>query len=517
MDGFIGARLTGDRQPEPIDDPALSNLGALIAGRANDHPWLIDVDTDGNDHVCCYGDLRRLSAGVAGALRARGLVPGARVGLLAANCPEYLMTFFGIMQAGCCPVPIGVKLAQETVQHLLHDADVELLFVDADWQDRLDGLVPCLPLDQAAAWRACLVDDAQGSVARAAGDHATVLYTSGSTGMPKGVPLTHGGYLWTLRQLRVNGGQLIHDTSARVITAAPLSHMNALLLSQLVTAYGGTIVLLRRFEPYQFLAAIDRHRCSMVTAVPTMLAWCLRDIAGCSGLDLSCVASVAMGSAPVTDSLFDQVERLFPNAVVVNNWGTTETGPAVFGPHPDGLSRPRLSLGVPLPDVDVRLVGPAAPDEGELWVRNNAVMPGYLNRPTESTRLVDGWYCTGDLMRRDADGFHYFIGRVDDMFVCGGENLYPGEIERLLERHPAVAQAAVVPIDDAIKGQIPVAFVVRRPGCELDEQELKAYALEQGPVYAHPRFVRFVDRLPLSAANKIDRTMLKDWSATLRR
>jgi len=512
MDGSRRAPL------EPLDDPALANLGGLIAGREDGHPWLIDVDADGHDQVYSYGDLRRLSAGVAGALRRQGLPAGARVGLLGGNCPEYLLTYYGIMQAGCCAVPIGVKLARETVVHMLDDAEVALLFADRIWRERLDGLLPCLPLDEPAAWRALLADDGADMAVCAPGDPATVLYTSGSTGLAKGVPLTHGGYLWTLRQLRVNGGEAIHETAARVLTAAPLSHMNALLLSKLVSAYGGTLVLMRRFDPAQFLAAIDRHRCSVVTAVPTMLAWCLREPDCGRGLDLSCVSSVAMGSAPVTDSLFEQVASLFPNAVVVNNWGTTETGPAVFGPHPGGRPRPRLALGVPLPAVEVRLVGPLAPDEGELWVRNGAVMPGYLNRPEESARrLVDGWYRTGDLMRRDADDFYYFVGRVDDMFVCGGENLYPGEIERLLERHPAVAQAAVIAIDDAIKGQIPVAFVVLRPGHALDEQALKAYALAQGPVYAHPRRVRFVERLPLSAANKIDRATLKDWSAALRR
>ena len=250
-----------------------------------------------------------------------------------------------------------------------------------------------------------------------------------------------------------------------------------------------------------------------------------------------------MGSAPVTDALYEQVTAMFPQATVSNGWGTTETGPAVFGPHPDGLLRPHLSLGHPLPDVEVKLVavhgdgaapetparspraGPAdaqdrkdAVDQGELWVRNGAIMPGYLNRPQQTAeRIIDGWYRTGDVMRRDAQGFYYFVGRADDMFVCGGENIYPGEVEILLERHPGVAQAAVVPVADEIKGQIPAAFIVRAPGSTVTEDEIKAYALANGPVYQHPRFVRFVDAFALSAANKIDKKQIAEWARHLSR
>ena len=145
-------------------------------------------------------------------------------------------------------------------------------------------------------------------------------------------------------------------------------------------------------------------------------------------------------------------------------------------------------------------------------------MPGYLNRPEESQkRLLDGWYRTGDMMRRDAEGFFYFVDRVDDMFVCGGENIYPGEVELLLEKHPGVAQAAVVPVPDEIKGQIPAAFIVRRPGSTVDEHELKSFALTSGPAYQHPRFVRFIDEMPLSATNKIDKTRIKKMATELSR
>lgn len=501
--------------------PTGTNLGAMIGPHcADDQPWLIEVTPGGPHRTLTYGDLRDFAGAIARRLIADGSAGRkARIGLIGHNSAEYLLAYYGIMQAGCCAVPMGWKLTPATITHVLQDAAVTRVYADPKWSALLAGQVPVEPIETVAA-------TARGNHGRTrlepvpdalASDPATILYTSGSTGFPKGVPLTHGGYIWSLRQVEVNGGRVMRDEAARVLTAAPLSHMNALFLAKTVTAYGATLVLMTAFEGRAFLEAAATHRVAIVTAVPTMLALAAREQAKPPALDLGGVKSVAMGSAPVTEALFDQVRSLFPNATVANNWGTTETGPAVFGPHPRGLPRPPLALGHPLPGVEVRLDG-GTDDEGELLVRNGAIMPGYLHREEETRkRLVDGWYRTGDVMRRDADGFFHFVGRTDDMFVCGGENMYPGEIERLLETHPGVAQAAVIPVADAIKGQVPAAFVVRRPGIPLTEDDLKAFALANGPVYQHPRFVRFIDEMPLSAANKIDKRRIRDLAADLGR
>ena len=163
--------------------------------------------------------------------------------------------------------------------------------------------------------------------------------------------------------------------------------------------------------------------------------------------------------------------------------------------------------------VELRLVdaGGHDADEGVLWQRTPANMHGYLNLP-EKTREVltpEGWYVSGDVFRRDADGAYFFIGRTDDMFVCGGENIFPGEVESLLERHPGVQQTCVVPVPDEIKGEKPFAFVVRAPGSMLDEAEVKRFALEHAPAYQHPRRVAFLDAMPLAGPNKVDRKALK--------
>jgi acyl-CoA synthetase (AMP-forming)/AMP-acid ligase II len=183
----------------------------------------------------------------------------------------------------------------------------------------------------------------------------------------------------------------------------------------------------------------------------------------------------------------------------------------VFGPHPKGILQPETSVGYPHPKVQLRLVdGPnRKADQGVLEMKCPALMLGYHNRPDLAPPLTeDGFYITGDVFRRDADGFHYFVGRTDDMFVSGGENIYPADVERMLERHPDIAQAAVVPIDDDIKGQKPVAFVIPKPGRRPTEEEVRQFALANAPAYAHPRFVWFIDALPLASTNKLDRAAL---------
>jgi long-chain acyl-CoA synthetase len=197
--------------------------------------------------------------------------------------------------------------------------------------------------------------------------------------------------------------------------------------------------------------------------------------------------------------------------VVTNAYGTTEAGPVVFGPHPKGLPQPEMSVGYPHPQVQLRLVDGDNRDamQGVLEMKCPAVMNGYHNRPDVPPPITrDGFYVTGDVFRRDENGFHYFVGRTDDMFVSGGENIYPADVERMLERHPGVAQAAVVPVEDDIKGQKPVAFVIPKAGQSPSEDEIKKFALANAPAYQHPRSVWFVDELPLASTNKVDRNQL---------
>jgi long-chain acyl-CoA synthetase len=244
-----------------------------------------------------------------------------------------------------------------------------------------------------------------------------------------------------------------------------------------------------------------------------MLALVMRETEELARADLSCVTTAVTGSAPSTAEFFADMHKLFPKAETANSWGTTESGPIAFGPHPDGIPKPLGALGHPRKGIELRLVNGDA-QQGVLQIRTPALMTGYLNREADTRkRLIDGWYDTGDVMRRDHNGFYFFVGRADDMFQCGAENIYPGEVEKLLGRHPDVAQACVVPVPDAIKYQLPVAFVVPKPGARPNEEALRRFALDNGPAYAHPRAVWFVDELPLAGTNKVDRKALVERAA----
>jgi acyl-CoA synthetase (AMP-forming)/AMP-acid ligase II len=284
--------------------------------------------------------------------------------------------------------------------------------------------------------------------------------------------------------------------------------MNGLSTSHAALAQHDSVVLLPRFTPAAYLDAINHYRCTAITAVPPMMAMMLREHELLALTDLSSVTTIRMGSAPVSAALLESLRKLFPHAEINNVFGTTEAGPITFGPHPGGVAPPLRSLGCSHPQVQLRLVDGEnlAAEQGVLHIKCRALMNEYHKLPeaTANVMTADGYYVTGDIFRRDAQGFYFFLGRVDDMFVSGGENIYPSEVEKMLERHPAVQQACVVPVMDEIKGHKPAAFVVLKPDTVTSEREIKDYALANAPPYQHPRRVWFVKELPLASTNKID-------------
>ncbi len=494
----------------------IRNLADIMGpGRPDDQPFLIEVASDDTETTISYGEARAKVRAIARGLRSQGLERGDTVAILAENSLQYVLAYLGIMWAGLVAVPINHRLPADTVAHLLKDCRARLTLVDGERRELAGGAVPMLELEgrgDGSLDGICDPGD-MDAVAMEDGEVATILYTSGSTGLPKGVELRHGGYIWVVQHYEHLRESMEGE---RVLVAAPLFHMNALAFSKVLMWLGGTNVLMRRFTPDGYIRAIGRHRCAAITSVPTMLALALREEEELARTDLNCVRQVITGSSPSSEEFFTRIGSAFPNAAIYNSWGTTEAGPVCFGPHPDGLARPDVALGYPFADVEVKLVDGPSPEEGVLHLRTPALMTGYLNRPEETAkRLKDGWYDTGDVMRRDADGFFYFVGRADDMLVCGGENVYPGEVEKLLERHRDVMQAAVVAVADEIKHQLPVAFVVARPGTRPSADELRQFALDNGPAYAHPRAVWLVDELPLAGTNKIDRKTLTEKAGAL--
>jgi long-chain acyl-CoA synthetase len=511
------------------------NLGDLIPrDRDLSKIAIIDLGGEQSPREFSFVELDAMASGVARALGKRGLKRGDRVAILSANRAEYIAAYYGIMRAGFVAVPVNFKFPRETIHFILRDAGAKLMFCDAARAADCPEDLPVVCFGSESSLRGAERRSNPGAERAASGllrfarndeefdafldpgpfeavvpapdEPAMFLYTSGSTGTPKGVVLSHQSHIWVV-ETRLAPGLDRH----RYLIAAPLYHMNALALAKLACAAHATVVLLPQFSARAYIEAIGRYHCTWLTAVPPMIAMMLRERELMAATDLGSVAFVRMGSAPVSASLMAALHAALPRAAVTNAYGTTEAGPVVFGPHPRGLPQPELSVGYPHPKVSLRLVDGENRDaeQGVLETKCPALMLGYHNRPdAEQPISGDGYYITGDVFRRDADGFYYFVGRTDDMFVSGGENIYPADVERMLERHPGIAQAAVVPIDDEIKWQKPVAFVIRKPGHALTEDDVKQYALQHAPAYQHPRFVWFVDDLPLASTNKLDRGAL---------
>ena len=490
--------------------PAFFNLGALTSVEGDpDKVAIIDLGT-GEARRFSFRDFEMQADAVARALTARGLARGERVAVLSANRFEYLTTVHGIMRGGFVAVPVNFKFPPATIDYIICDSGSKLVFCDAPRLDTAPKNLPRIGFDGGGSdFASFLKPGPFMPVAPADHEPAMFLYTSGSTGRPKGVVLSHQSHIWVVEQ-RMSAQDV---TRHRILVAAPLYHMNALALSQLAYAAHATMILLPQFTSQLYLKAIEDHRCTWLTAVPPMVAMMMNDKERFAATDLSSVELLRMGSAPVSQSLMNAIHAAFPKTAVTNAYGTTEAGPVVFGPHPKGLRQPDMSVGYPNPKVQVRLVGEdgTPSDAGLLEMKSPAMMNGYHNRTdVPSPITADGFYITGDVFRRDEHGFHFFVGRTDDMFVSGGENIFPSDVEKMLESHPDVIQACVVPVDDDIKGTKPVAFVVKREGSNLDEARLKAFALANAPAYQHPRSIWFVDSLPLASTNKLDRKTLRD-------
>lgn len=506
-----------------MDDARAGNLGYFCHRPARAHAErlaVIDLH-GGRERRLSYAEVDEAMDRVASALRTRGLAPGDRVVLSAGNRVEFVTAMYGAMRAGLVPVPINTRQGAETIAYIIADSGARGAIVEPAVNETVMRLVDEAGLavrfalgDAPAGWESFEAVTAAAALPfepprLPPGAWSFLPYTSGSTGRPKGVVLDHAGQLWWV------GALLRHwppGEGSRTLTAMPLYHKNAMAgaVKPMLSA-GGSVVIMERFEPMAFIEALARYRITRSGGVPAAFSMMLRHRDLIRSLDLSALQVLVIGSAPVSPELAAQIQEAF-GCAVGESYGLTEGGPVMLGPPTDGRPVPRGSAGAAWPEGEVKLVGPDGrehPTDGELWVRNPGVTPGYHGLPeVNAQRLQDGWLRTGDLFHRDAEGFYYFRGRTDDMFTCGGENVYPKEVEDLLLHHPAVVDACVVPVEHKVKGMVPAALVMLRAPDAATPDEIRRWTLERGPAYAHPRIVEIVDAIPLNGAGKNDRAVV---------
>ncbi|MFI7872318.1 long-chain fatty acid--CoA ligase [Streptomyces salinarius] len=461
------------------------------------------------EQVITYAELDDRTARAAALLRAEGVCVGDRVALMLPNVPEFVVLYYGALRAGAVVVPMNPLLKTREAEFHLTDSGAVRLF---EWhQAPGEGAKGAAAAGvrhtavEPTAFAAALAEhEPLADVAAAGGeDMAVLLYTSGTTGRPKGAVLTHVGLR---HNTEVNSIEVQRMTPEDVVVGClPLFHIfGQICTMSAAVRSGASLVLIPRFEPGAVLDAITRERATVFEGVPTMYAALLQHpFEG----DVSTLRMCISGGASLPVEILHGFERRF-GCPVLEGFGMSETSPVVTFNHPD---RPRKagSIGTPIRDVEVRLVDEegqdVAPGEiGELAVRGPNVMTGYWNRPLETQAAIpDGWLRTGDLARADEDGYLYIVDRKKDLIIRGGYNVYPREIEEVLHEHPAVALAAVVGVPHAELGEEVTAVVVLRPAEQATPEELREYVKNQVAAYKYPRRVWLVDKLPLGPSGKI--------------
>jgi acyl-CoA synthetase (AMP-forming)/AMP-acid ligase II len=456
---------------------------------------------------------------VASMLATLGLAPGERFLVCIGNRIESIEIVMGAMRAGVVAVPVNSRLAADTIAFIAADSDARAALVEPDASMAAVGAVEAagiglrVAVGQArAGWL-----DFEDLMAQAPAfeppdvggeDILMMPYTSGSTGRPKGVPLSHAGQAWNLAACAKRFGT-IFEPSARALTANPLYHKNAFSgVVKPMLRLAGSMVIMSRFEPRAFIANLAKYQCSYTISVPSVFAMLLEHRELIAASDLSALRGLFVGSAPCPTRLLENVQEVF-GVPIYQGYGLTEGGPISHGADTSQAPPPHGSCGTPVEGCETRLIGEDGVENGhfgELWMRNPGVTPGYHKLPkVNAERLRDGWLRTGDLFERDAAGQYYFKGRTDDMFQCGGENVYPIEVESLLLGHAEVVEVCVVAMPHPIKGEVPAAMVAVAGGSALAAESLKQFCLDEGPAYSHPRRIVLVDALPLTGVGKIDR------------
>ena len=488
----------------------MANLSSVLAQAAAEHGDRPAVRLD--DLVLSYSQLRDAAGRAAALLSSVGVVPGDRVGVMLPNVPAFPIVFYGALAAGAIVVPMNPLLKSREVEHYVRDSGANVLFVwheaaaeaakgaagtgtqilevdEPDLHSLLAGFAPApSKADQAA-------DD----------DDAVILYTSGTTGTPKGAELTHANLT---RNAELAAATMLTASPGDVMMGClPLFHVFGLTCGLNATIVsGGTLTLLPRFDAGKALEIIGRDQVTVFEGVPTMYAAMLHH-PGPAAADTSSLRTCVSGGASMPLEIMRGFEQTF-GCMILEAYGLSETSPVASFNHPDRERKPG-SIGTPLEGVEMRVVdgegaSPPAGEVGEIAIRGHNIMKGYWGKPEATAEAIpDGWFRTGDLAKVDSDGYFFIVGRQKDLIIRGGYNVYPREVEEALHEHQAVAEVAVIGIPHAELGEEIGAAVQLKPGATVTSEELRAFARERVAAYKYPRLVWLVRELPIGATGKI--------------
>jgi long-chain acyl-CoA synthetase len=458
-----------------------------------------------------YSELDAATARVAGMLRERGVQPGDRVGVMLPNVPEFALAYYGVLRAGGVVVPMNVLLKEREVAFYLADSGATLLFAwhelpQVAQQGALSADTAVVEVEAGAFEQLSAAVPAADVVAdRAPTDTAVILYTSGTTGKPKGAELTH-----TNLAMNVKASRKLFDLTSEdvVLGALPLFHAFGQTCGlNTALSVGASLALLPRFSPGAALETIARDGVTVFQGVPTMYAALLHHPER-ERFDTSALRVCVSGGAALPVELLRAFEDAF-GCMIMEGYGLSETSPVACFNHPDRTRKPG-SIGTPIEGVEMKLVDDerrdvAGDEVGEIAIRGHNVMKGYWNRPdaTEAAIDSDGWFYSGDVGRIDEDGCFFIVDRKKELIIRGGYNVYPREVEEVIYEHPAVREAAVIGVPHDELGEEIAAAVALQPGAEVTESELRGYIKANIAAYKYPRHVWFVEELPKGATGKI--------------
>jgi long-chain acyl-CoA synthetase len=458
-----------------------------------------------------YAGLDDNSARLATLLRERGVEPGDRVGIMLPNVPEFPIAYYGVLRAGAVVVPMNVLLKRREIAFYLEDSGAKLLLAWHGFaEEACDGAADAgaEPLEvEPAAFAATLegLEPTPGLADTAEEDTAVILYTSGTTGKPKGAELTH---LNLSRNADISARTTCEIQEGNVVLGAlPLFHSFGQTVSMNASLkVGACLTMLPRFDPGEALATMQRDGVTHFYGVPTMYGALLHHPER-ESFDTSSLRSCITGGASMPVEVLRGFEQAF-DAIVLEGYGLSETSPVSSSNHPDRERKPG-SIGTPIEGVEMRVVAeddsPVPQGEvGEIVIRGHNIMKGYWQRPDATAEAMrGGWFHSGDMARTDEDGYFYIVDRKKDLIIRGGYNVYPREVEEVLYEHPKIREAAVVGVPHDEWGEEIGAAVVLHDGEELAPEEVSAYVKERIAAYKYPRVVWFLDELPKGPTGKI--------------